>query len=146
MRQTSDRIRHAIGFELVGLLGAMPLMSILFGVDPMHSGAMGLFFSVVATLWNYKYNAWFDGYLQRRQGNSEKSQQQRIIHALGFEAGLLVITIPVMAWWFEVSLLQALIMDAAMIVYYLFFAYGYNLAYDKLFPVLGQVKAQSCSA
>jgi uncharacterized membrane protein len=135
MRQTSDRIRHAVGFELVGLLGAMPWLAVLFGVDPMHSGAMGLFFSVIATAWNYFYNRWFDIFLFKRQGHSDKSQKQRIFHAFGFELGLLVITIPVMAWWLNVSLLDALIMDAAMIIYYLFFAYFYNLAYDKLFPI-----------
>ncbi|RKF15785.1 PACE efflux transporter [Alginatibacterium sediminis] len=139
MRKTSDRIRHAIGFELVGLLGAMPLMAILFGVDPMHSGAMGLFFSIVATLWNYSYNKWFDTMMQKRYNSTEKTQKQRIVHTLGFEAGLLIFTIPAMAWWFEVSLLQALIMDAAMIIYYLFFSYFYNLGYDKLFPIMPKV-------
>jgi uncharacterized membrane protein len=145
MRQTSDRIRHAIGFELVGLLGAMPLLALLFGVDPMHSGTMGLFFSVIATGWNYFYNRWFDSYLFKRQGHGDKSQKQRIYHALGFELGLLLITIPVMAWWLNVSLLEALVMDAAMIIYYLFFAYFYNLAYDKLFPI-GKASKQLTSA
>ncbi|MGY5450887.1 PACE efflux transporter [Agarivorans sp. MS3-6] len=150
MRQTADRVRHAIGFELIGLLGAMPLLSLLFGVDPMHSGTMGLFFSLIATGWNYFYNVWFDRYLQKRQGHGNKTQRQRIAHALGFELGLLVTTIPLMAWWLDVSLLSALIMDAAMIVYYLFFAYLYNLAYDKLFPIVGDSKLNqkvvSCSA
>jgi uncharacterized membrane protein len=59
---------------------------------------------------------------------------------VGFEAGLLVLTIPILAWWLDLTLLDALVMDLAMIIYYLFFAYAYNVAYDKLFPLeQGQV-------
>jgi uncharacterized membrane protein len=140
MRQTSDRIRHAIGFELVGLLGAMPLMSLLFGVSASHSGPIGLLFSLLATLWNYFYSAWFDRCLAARHGHSSKTFVQRLLHAVGFEAGLLVLTIPILAWWLDLTLLDALVMDLAMIIYYLFFAYAYNVAYDKLFPLeQGQV-------
>ena len=49
MRTTRDRLRHAIGFELIGLLIAAPLASWVTGVGLNHMGPLALFFSVVAT-------------------------------------------------------------------------------------------------
>ncbi|WP_432454816.1 MULTISPECIES: chlorhexidine efflux transporter [unclassified Agarivorans] len=56
------------------------------------------------------------------------------------------VSLPIIAWWLGVSLLSALLMDAAMVVYDLFFAYFYNLAYDKLFPLASQNKRNKKAA
>ncbi len=43
MRTTRDRLRHAIGFELIGLLIAAPLASWVTGVGLNHMGPLALF-------------------------------------------------------------------------------------------------------
>ena len=55
MRTTFDRIRHAIGFEIIGLILMVGILS-QFGFELGHVGIMGIFFSIVATVWNYLYN------------------------------------------------------------------------------------------
>lgn len=135
MRTVRDRLRHAIGFELIGLLIAAPLASWLTGVALSHMGPLALFFSVLATLWNYVYNLGFDRLLQQRQGHTRKSLWQRVWHAIGFEGGLLTVALPAMAWWLEISLLEALVLDLGFVLFYLIYAFVYNLLYDRVFPI-----------
>ncbi|OEE57586.1 transporter [Enterovibrio norvegicus FF-454] len=134
MRTMTDRIRHAIAFEVIGLILIVSILS-QFGFDAAHTGLMGIAFSVIATGWNYIYNVWFDKAMMKRTGTTKKTQKQRILHAVLFELGLLWITLPAMAWWLNIGLWQAFVMDIGLVAFYLVYAYVFNLAYDKLFPV-----------
>ncbi|QUJ67988.1 PACE efflux transporter [Photobacterium sp. GJ3] len=135
MRTQKDRIRHAIGFEAIALVLITWVLSQMFGFDMAQIGVLGVIFSVIATFWNYAYNLMFDHAMLKYSGQLHKQTRHRIIHALGFELSLLVITLPMMAWWLEIGLWQALIMDLGLVVFYLIYAYAYNLAYDKVFPL-----------
>lgn len=77
MRTTFDRIRHAIGFEVIGfeVIGLLLMVGILsqFGFELGHVGAVGVFFSIVATLWNYVYNQWFDNFMQQKYSTTQKT-------------------------------------------------------------------------
>ncbi len=134
MRSRFDRIRHAIMFELIGLILIVGVLS-QFGFEMGHVGIMGVVFSLVATGWNYVYNILFDKYMLRKTGSTVKSTLNRVVHSLGFEGGLLILTIPAMAWFLNISILEAFILDISLVVFYLFYAYVYNLAYDKAFPI-----------
>ena len=134
MRTTFDRIRHAIFFELIGLVIIVGILS-QFGFEMGHVGMMGVLFSVIATGWNYVYNIGFDRYMLNKTGSVNKSSLIRILHALGFEGGLLFLTIPLMALILSISLWDAFVLDMGLVIFYLFYAYVYNLSYDKLFPI-----------
>ncbi|KXF79654.1 PACE efflux transporter [Enterovibrio coralii] len=134
MRTVKDRIRHAIAFEVIGLILIVSILS-LFGFNPTHTGVLGIAFSLLATGWNYIYNVWFDRAMVKWTGTTEKKQKHRILHAVLFELGLLWVTLPAIAWWLNISLWQALVMDIGLVAFYLVYAYIYNLAYDKLFPI-----------
>ncbi len=62
-----------------------------------------------------------------------RSLKRRIAHALGFEGGLGAILIPVMAWWFGISLWEATVMEAGMLAFFLVYTYGFNWAFDRIF-------------
>ncbi|QUM75579.1 PACE efflux transporter [Moritella sp. 24] len=134
MRTRLDRIRHAVLFEIIGLIAIMGVLSQL-GFELGHVGAMGVLFSVVATGWNYVYNIGFDKYMLSKLGTLTKTTFVRIVHSIGFEGGLLFLTIPFMAWFLDLSLWDAFVLDIGMVVFYLFYAYIYNLAYDRVFPI-----------
>ncbi|MCG7495670.1 PACE efflux transporter [Vibrio sp. Of7-15] len=134
MRTTADRIRHAIAFEIIGLVLMIGILS-QFGFELAHVGMMGLAFSIIATVWNYVYNIGFDNFMMKKFNSTEKSLLVRVFHSIGFEAGLLIITIPAIAWMLDLSLWNAFLLDMGMVVFYLIYAYVYNLAYDKVFPV-----------
>ncbi|WP_341871309.1 PACE efflux transporter [Salinivibrio costicola] len=100
--------------------------------SPWRDGAI---FSVLATFWNYVYNIGFDKAMLARRGSVIKTLPLRLLHAVLFEAGLLVATIPFIMWWLSMSFWQALRMDIGLVIFYLIYAFVYNWLYDYLFPI-----------
>ena len=135
MRSTRDRIRHALLFEVIGLALMIPLGSRLFGLHASDMGVIGVGSALVATGWNYAYNLGFDRAMQRLAGHTRKSLLLRVAHAVLFEAGLLVILLPPIAWYLGIGLVEALVMDLAIAGFYVAYAFLFNLAYDRVFPV-----------
>ena len=134
MRTTKDRIRHAVAFEVIGLIFMTGILGQL-GFAMAHVGVMGIILSIIATGWNYVYNIGFDRFMMRRYNTINKSLLMRVWHTLAFEGGLLIITIPCIAWVLNLDLWSAFLLDISFVVFYLIYAYIYNLAYDKVFPV-----------
>lgn len=135
MRTTRDRIRHAILFELIGLALIIPLGGVVFGLPADTMGVIGVGSAMAATIWNYIYNLGFDHAMQRWVGHTRKSMGLRVAHAVLFEAGLLLILMPPIAWYLGITLLQAFVMDIAIAAFYVAYAFVFNLAYDRLFPL-----------
>ncbi|CAG9184636.1 PACE efflux transporter [Cupriavidus pinatubonensis] len=135
MRNTRDRIRHAIGFEVIGLLAFAPLASWVFGYELHQMGLIGAVASLIAAGWNYLYNLLFDKAMLRFTGQLRKSVIVRVLHAILFELGLLIVFLPSVAWYLDISLLDALIMDIAVAGFYMVYALIYNWLYDIVFPV-----------
>lgn len=135
MRTRKDRIRHALGFEVIGLLIFAPLASLVFGFELQLMGVMALIGSIVATVWNYFYNVLFDRAMLKLRGAVQKTVPIRILHAVLFEGGLLLLFLPAIAWYLNISLWDAFKMDIAMATFYLIYAFIYNWIYDKVFPI-----------
>ncbi|WP_420963635.1 PACE efflux transporter [Brucella sp. IR073] len=135
MRSVSDRIRHALSFEIIGLLLVTPLGALAFHM-PMHDiGMVSLVSATIATTWNFVYNYLFDVVLQRLSGTTEKGAFMRVFHAVLFESGLLVVLMPFIAWYLGVSFWQAFIMDVSFALFYMGYAFVFNWAYDRIFPL-----------
>lgn len=135
MRTGADRLRHALCFELIGVVITSLIASWLLGMTLSHMGAMSIMLATIATLWNYVYNLLVDKLMLRYLGRLDKTWGERVWHAIGFEGGLLLVALPLVAWWLSISLWQALILDLGFVFFYLVYAFVYNLAYDKVFPV-----------
>ena len=135
MRTTKDRIRHALSFEIIALFLVIPLGAWAFGRPLDDIGIVAVVSATIATGWNYAYNLLFDHALLRLSGHVGKSIAIRILHALLFEGGLLLVLLPFIAWYLSVSFIQAFLMDISFAVFYLFYAFAFNWAYDLIFPV-----------
>ena len=134
MRTMRDRIRHSILFELLGLALMTPLGALAFDM-PMHDiGVIGVGSATLAMLWNYIYNYGFDHIMLRLRGTTAKTLAIRVIHAVLFEVGLLIALMPLIALYLGISLVQALIMDMAFALFYMVYAFVFNLTYDRVFP------------
>jgi uncharacterized membrane protein len=146
MRSAFDRLRHAISFEIIALILVIPAGAILFDV-PLHDfGVVGIVSATLATLWNLGYNVLFDLALQRLSGTTLKSRIVRVLHALAFEAGLLMVLLPFIAWYLGISLWDAFVLDIALAAFYLVYSYVFNLIYDTLFPLPEWSQEQAESA
>jgi len=135
MRTAKDRIRHAISFEVIGLILVTTLGALFFDYSMFGIGVVALAGSLAATAWNYVYNLIFDIALARVTGSTLKSFTARVVHAVLFEAGLLALLLPFVAWYLGIGLWQALILEVAFALFYLGYAFVFNLAYDRMFPL-----------
>ena len=135
MRTTLDRLRHAVLFEILGIILTLPIGYFLFHLTVSKMGAISVVSSITATAWNYIYNLLFDKSMLRLRGSTTKTLPIRLIHALLFELGLIVILLPAIAAYLNITLWEAFLMDIVLVVFYLIYAFGYNWIYDRVFPI-----------
>ena len=135
MRKTSDRIRHAISFEVLALLIVTPMGAWLFDKPLQEIGVVTVVSASIATAWNYVYNLGFDHAMQRVRGTVQKTVPIRVLHAVIFEVGLLFVLMPFIAWYLGVSLMKAFLIDVSFALFYLIYAFVFNWLYDVVFRV-----------
>lgn len=129
-RSLRERIGHSLAFEGIAVLICAPAMAWFMGKPLLQLGVLTLMFSTVAMLWNMLFNYLFDR-AQSRLG-FERGLRARAIHALLFEGGLVVMLVPLAAWWLSISLLEALLLDIGLILFFLPYTMAFNWIYDVL--------------
>ncbi|WP_425219137.1 multidrug/biocide efflux PACE transporter [Ralstonia solanacearum] len=131
-----ERVLYALAFELIATLICAPLLSWLMGQPLAQMGALTILFALAAMAWNMVFNAAFERIerierIERRCGWT-RTLTVRAAHAVAFEGGLVVLLVPLGAWWLGVSLLQALLLDIGLMLFFLPYTFFFNLAYDNL--------------
>lgn len=134
MRSTADRIRQAVSFELIGILIVTPLFAWVFDHPMGDMGVLVVLGATAATAWNYLFNLIFDHVLNWRRGDVRKTLPLRIVHAALFEATLLLLFLPIFAWWLDASLVTVLLMEISFAAFYVVYAFVFTWGYDTLFP------------
>jgi uncharacterized membrane protein len=104
-----------------------------------HAGLLTLMISLVAMIWNMIFNSLFDRI--ERHWRLARTMAMRVVHAAAFEAGLVAIVVPLVAWWLDMSLLEALILDIGLLLFFLPYTFVFNLVYDKLRAALLKKRA-----
>lgn len=123
---------HAFSFELIALAIIVPVVSFFSGTQSYELAVVGIGMSVFAVAWNYVYNLMFDRWYGARR--EERSAKLRVLHALGFEGGLIFFTIPLIAWYLQVGLLAAVVIEGGFLVFFFFYTTIFNWLYDKYQP------------
>lgn len=129
-RSWLERIFHAFTFEVLAIGISAPLAAWLTGKSILDMGVLTAVVAAMALAWNIVYNLGFDR-LQRRYG-FDRTIVVRVMHASGFEVGLIFMAVPFVAWWLNVTLWHALVVDIGLVLFYLPYTFFYNLAYDNL--------------
>ncbi len=142
MRTFRERVVHALLFEAVALAIFIPGSALVFNQPMQHMGVIGVVSATIATLWNFVFNLGFDRAMLRLRGSIQKTLAIRVAHTFLFEAGLVVMLIPMIAWYLGIGLWTALLMDVAIVIFYLVYGFFFNLAYDRVFPVRAPAHAR----
>ncbi|MCB1914408.1 MAG: PACE efflux transporter [Rhodocyclaceae bacterium] len=137
LRSLSDRIRQILLFELGGLLLITPPFMWLSGVGPGESFGLLATVAAIAAVWNGLYNTGFDLVEGRITGRAadRRPLPLRCAQAVGFEFGLLLLSLPVVMAWTGMDWQTALITDIGLALAYVAYAFVFNLAYDRAFPI-----------
>lgn len=137
MRSPIDRVRQVLLFEIGGLVLITPPFVWLTDVSPLDSLGLLAMIAAIAAVWNALYNTSFDWVEGRITGRTsdQRPVPLRVLHAVGFESGLLLVSLPVVMVWTGMGWVEALLADIGLAVAYVVYAYIFNLGYDRVFPV-----------
>lgn len=119
-------------YEGIAIVVAGAGLAWMSGRDAVHSGVAAVMASVIAVVWNLVFNTLFEAW-ESRQAVRGRSVARRVAHAIGFEGGIAALLVPVFAWWLDVSLWQAFVMDFWLMVFFLVYTFAFNWAFDRVF-------------
>jgi uncharacterized membrane protein len=118
-----EAIAFAIG--TLGFIGASD-------AEVERAGALAVFASIFAVAWNFTYNALFERW-ESGQAKKGRSGFRRIVHAVGFELGFLVVLMPIAAWWLEISYARSFVVNLGLNLFFFFYTIGFTWAFDRVF-------------
>lgn len=125
-----ERVFHAVLFEVLAIsLCILGLVIFTEHSANMLSGTM-IVVATVAMLWNGFFNMLVDRFFTAPR--ESRGFFFRICHVILFEGGLLLITVPLMAWMLSVTLFEAFMLDISVTIFITFYAFVFNFAYDKV--------------
>lgn len=137
IRSGLDRVRYVLVFEAILLLFLAPAIAFVFDKETSDTAALTLILAAKAMIINMIYNYFFDK-LDAKRGviPTERTGGQRVMHAIGLEVALTATSLPVVTWWLEIAIWQALAMDALVMAFIVVYTMGFTWVYDRVFPVV----------
>ncbi|UGA37345.1 PACE efflux transporter [Chromobacterium haemolyticum] len=106
-----ERAFYAVTYELCAISLLMLLATLLLKQDTAQIGMLALMMTSVAMSWNIVFNSLFERW-ERRRGWA-RTPALRVVHALLFEGGLVILLVPLAAWWLQISYWQAFLLASA---------------------------------
>lgn len=132
MSPTRRKIVYAVSFEALGTLVASVALMLMSEASAGSSLALSVLTATIALCWSYLFNTGFEAW-EARQPVKGRSLRRRTVHALMFEGGLVLICIPVMAWWLQVGYIEALVYEAGLIAVFIVYTYAFTWGFDRIF-------------
>lgn len=124
-----DRLIHAVLFEMIALAICAPVMAWVMKRPLFDAGVLVMAVAFLAMAWNMAYNAMFDR-LEARVGFS-RAPVVRMLHAIGYEVGLIFAVVLLASWWFSITYWEAFLLEIGLVAFFLPYTYVFNLVYDK---------------
>ena len=129
---TTRRVVQAALYESIAIAVVTPVLALAFSHPTGSAFVLSAVMSTIALAWNFLFNSLFERW-EARQAVKGRSLARRIAHGVGFEGGLALILLPVMAYWLNVTLLEALVADLGLLAFFFFYTVGFTWAFDKVF-------------
>ncbi|MEO6793515.1 MAG: PACE efflux transporter [Mycobacterium sp.] len=126
------RVIYVISYELIAI-AFTALGLIILGFGGGSSGVVAAAASTVAVMWNYIWTTLFEVW-EGRQDSQTRTLRRRIVHAIGFEGGLVVLLLPIVAWTLQVSLLQAFSLEVGLLAFFLVYTFVFAWLFDQVLP------------
>lgn len=126
------RILQAVLYETLAVAFVAPVLVWVFGTSGASAIGLSLTMSAIALGWNYIYNTLFERW-ERRQPVRGRSWQRRVVHGIGFEGGLALILVPVMALWLGITWWAAFLADLGILLFFFIYTVVFTWAFDKVF-------------
>ncbi|WP_206427503.1 PACE efflux transporter [Leucobacter chromiireducens] len=131
-RPVLRRVAFVAGYEGLSVLFTVVVLSSLLGHGGGQSTLTAVLLSTTATIWNYVWNTIFEA-IERRTGATGRGVGSRALHAIGYEGGVLVFTIPLVMFMLGLGLIEAILLEGGLLIFFLVFTVVYTWAFDRVF-------------
>ena len=145
MQGVKRRVVYVSLYELVAIVLSAILLKLISSADTANSLGIAVAASAIAIVWNLAFNYGFERweqYLQQNRKYQGRSLGIRVLHAVGFEGGLVIFLVPVLAWWLDVSFIEAFKLDLGLLAFFLFYTFVFNWVFDAVFGLPAMVRDQ----
>lgn len=137
MQGVKRRVVYVGLYELIAIVMTAILVELMSGAGATSLG-IAVVASVVAILWNLVFNYGFERWEKYRQKKGRRLGV-RVLHAIGFEGGLVLFLVPIIALWLDVSLIEALVLQLGLLVFFLVYTFAFNWVFDAVFGLPASV-------
>jgi uncharacterized membrane protein len=126
------KVTYVASYEAIAFLcGTLGFLS--FSDSSLErAGGLAGFASIFAVSWNFVYNAMFERWEASRLTRG-RSFGRRVLHAVGFELGFLVVLMPVAAWWLGIGYLHSFILNLGLNIFFFVYTFAFTWAFDRVF-------------
>ncbi|PKH04792.1 PACE efflux transporter [Moritella sp. Urea-trap-13] len=131
---TLERIFHALLFEVLAVSLSILGLIIFTHHDPQILSGTMIVIASMAMTWNFFFNWLFDLFFTGDK--NKRTMKLRLFHVIIFELGLLILTVPVMAYILTISIVDAFMMDIVVTVFITIYAFIFNWVYDNVRAVI----------
>lgn len=129
------RMIHALSYETILLVIIAIALSFIFDMPMQVTGTLGIAMAVTSVIWNMTFNHFFEKFEAKRK--LKRTVGMRILHAIGFEGGLMLATIPMVAYALEMPIWQAILTDLSMTLCILVYTFIFQWCYDHIEASMG---------
>lgn len=132
MKPKTRRVLQAVLYEVFAIAFVGPILSVAFDKPPTSTLGLAFVLSSIALAWNYVFNAIFERW-ESRQAVRGRSFLRRLAHGIGFEGGLVVLLVPVMAIGLDISPLNAFLANLGLLAFFFLYAIVFTWGFDRVF-------------
>jgi uncharacterized membrane protein len=126
------RVLQAILYEVFAVAFVGPVLGAAFDKPLTSTLGLAVVLSAIALTWNYIFNAIFERW-EAKQAVKGRSFARRLAHGAGFEGGLVIILIPVMSLWLDITPWGAFVANLGLLVFFFFYAIVFTWTFDRVF-------------
>ncbi len=132
LQGTKRKITYVATYEAIAfVLGTLGFFS--FSDSSLErAGALAIFASLFAVSWNFAYNAMFERWESKRLARG-RNFGRRMLHAVGFELGFLVVLLPAAAWWLDISYLHSFSLNLGLNIFFFVYTFAFTWCFDRVF-------------
>ena len=132
MTPRTRRVLQAVLYEVFAIAFVAPVLSLVFDKPPTSTVALAVVLSTIALAWNYVFNTFFERW-ETRQSEKVRSFARRLAHATGFEGGLVILLVPVMSLWLDISPMEAFLANLGLLAFFFVYALAFTWVFDRVF-------------
>lgn len=126
------RVVQVALYEAIAIVVVALALALAFDEPGPSAVGLSVLTSGIAVSWNFLFNTLFEQW-ESRQLVKGRSWQRRLAHGVGFEGGLTVFLVPVMAWWLDTTLWLAFVADLGLLLFFLVYTVVFTWAFDRVF-------------